>query len=100
MKSILKLSVFSIVVLAFSLNASGQEPKGPNFEKMHKRFDTDNNGSISLEEWTSFKRKKEVPVDRLEKNYASMDADGNGKLTLGELKSNWGKNRGKKKGKE
>ncbi|WP_298237039.1 EF-hand domain-containing protein [uncultured Algibacter sp.] len=101
MKSrILKLGVLSLLSFAFTLTISAQEPKGPNFEKMFKRFDTDKNEFISLEEWTSFKRKKEIPIERLEKNYAAMDTDGNGQLTLGEMKANWGKGRGKKKGKK
>ncbi len=95
-----KFGVLALLLFAFSLTTIAQEKKGPNFEKMHKRFDADANGSISLEEYKSAKRKKEVPVERLEKNYAKLDADGNGALTLAELKENWGKSKGKGKKKK
>ena len=99
MKSIhLKLSIVSIIFLACSFSMSAQERKEPDFDKMFKRLDANKDGSISLEEFKSAKRKKEVPIERLEKNYAAMDADNNGELTLGELKANWGKGRGNKKG--
>lgn len=98
MKSrIIKLALLSLLFTAFTLNAFAQQPKGPNFEKLFKRFDTDKSGFISVEEWISFKRKKDVPKERLKNNYTAMDADGNGELTLGELKANWGKNKGMKK---
>ena len=86
-----KLGLLTLSLFAFSLSTSAQEKKEPNFEKMLKRFDADSNGSISLDEFKSAKRKKEVPAERLEKKYARLDADENGKLTLAELKENWGK---------
>ena len=79
---------------------SAQEKKAPNFEKMYKKFDADADGSVSLDEFKSVKRKKVVPANQLEKNYAKLDTDGNGALTLVELKENWGKGKGKKKKKQ
>lgn len=98
MKSrILNLALLAVLFTTFTINAFAQQPKGPNFEKLFKRFDADKSGFISLEEWLSFKRKKEVPKERLKNNYTAMDADSNGKLTLGEMKANWGRNKGMKK---
>ena len=94
-----KLGLLTLGLFAFSLTMSAQEKKEQNFEKMLKRFDTDTNGSISLDEWKSAKRKNEVPAEKLEKNYARMDADSNGEVTLEELKANFGKPKGKGKGK-
>ena len=94
-----KLGMLALGIFGFSLAMSAQERKAPNFEKMLKRFDADENGSVSLEEFTSAKRKNEVPVERLEKQYARLDADKDGALTLVELKENWRKGKGKGKGK-
>ncbi|XMO87200.1 hypothetical protein AAFN75_02715 [Algibacter sp. AS12] len=94
-----KLGVLALGLFGFSLTMSAQEKKEPNFEKMLKRFDADANGSISLEEFTSAKRKNEIPAEKLEKQYAKLDADKDGAVTLVELKENWGKSKGKGKGK-
>ncbi|WP_346881408.1 hypothetical protein [uncultured Algibacter sp.] len=96
----LKFGVLTLLLFAFTFSISAQEKKAPNFEKMHKRFDADTNGSVSLEEFKSVKRKKEIPAQRLEKKYARLDADGNGALTLDELKENWKKSKGKAKKKQ
>ncbi|GAA4959652.1 EF-hand domain-containing protein [Algibacter aquimarinus] len=100
----MKTSSFKIGILALALFAfstiQAQEKKEPNFEKMLKRFDADNNGSISLEEFKSAKRKKEVPAERLEKNYARLDTNNDGALTLAELKENWIKRKEKNKKKQ
>ncbi|WP_282121733.1 EF-hand domain-containing protein [Algibacter mikhailovii] len=101
MKSIhLKLSVVSIVFLAYSFSMSAQERKEPDFDKMFKRLDANKDGSISLEEFKSAKRKKEVPVERLEKNFAHLDADENGMVTREELEEGWKKAKNKKKNKQ
>ncbi|TNJ44540.1 EF-hand domain-containing protein [Tamlana fucoidanivorans] len=95
--SILKLGACALVFFAFS-SIQAQEKKEPNFDKMLERFDADKNGTISLEEFKSAKRKNEVPEERLEKNFAHLDSDSNGEVTLEELQTNWGK--GKEKGKK
>ena len=97
-----KFGVLTLLLFAFSLSISAQEKKEPNFDRMLKRYDTDANGSISLEEFKSAKRKNEVPAERLEKNYVKLDGDSNGAVTLEELKTNWvkGKAKGKGKGKK
>ena len=94
-----KFGVLTLLLFAFSLSISAQEKKAPNFEKMLLRFDSDDNGSVSLDEFKSAKRKNEVPAERLEKNYAKLDGDSNGEVTLEELKTNWGKEKAKGKGK-
>jgi Ca2+-binding EF-hand superfamily protein len=92
----LKLATLALVFFAIS-TSEAQEKKAPNFEKMLKRFDSDENGSISLEEFKSAKRKKEVAPKKLEKNFAKIDANSDGKVTLEELQSNWDKRKKKKK---
>lgn len=98
MKSnIFKLSAIALGLFACTYTMSAQDKKGPNFDKMFSRFDADESGAITLEEFTSAKRKNEIPVEKLEKQYAKLDADNDGALTLAELKENWKKSRGKKK---
>jgi Ca2+-binding EF-hand superfamily protein len=92
----LKLGTVALALFVFSA-IQAQEKKEPNFEKMHKRFDADANGTVSLEEFKSAKRKNEVPVKKLEKNFARLDSNSDGEMTLEELKENWGKGKGKKK---
>ncbi|MHA7942323.1 EF-hand domain-containing protein [Formosa sp. 3Alg 14/1] len=86
----LKTLTFAMLSLAFSavsFSAQAQDKKRePNPEKMLERMDTDKNGTISLEEFKSVKRKKEVDAKTLEKNFAKIDADSNGQITLEELK--------------
>lgn len=90
-----KLGLLALGFFGFSLSMSAQEKKAPDFEKMLKRFDTDKNETISLEEFKAYKRKNEVPDEALEKRFARMDADQNGAVTLDELKANFNKPKGK-----
>lgn len=86
----MKLKTFAMLSLAFfavSFSIQAQDKKRePNPEKMLERMDTDKNGTISLEEFKSVKRKKEVEAKVLEKNFAKIDTDSNGQITLEELK--------------
>lgn len=95
-----KLVLLALGVFSFSSTLIAQERKKPDLEKMMKRFDTDKNGSISLKEFISVKRKNEVPADRLGKRFNQMDKDENGAVTLKELKAFFEKSKGKKKGKK
>lgn len=95
-----KLVLLALGVFSFSSSLIAQEIKKPDVEKMMKRFDTDKNGSISLKEFISVKRKNEVPADRLGKRFNQMDKDENGAVTLKELKAFFEKSKGKKKGKK
>jgi Ca2+-binding EF-hand superfamily protein len=84
----LKLGVFALSLFAYSQTASAQDQqKRPDPEKMFKGLDTNNDGSVTLEEFKNKERKREIPADRLEKMYGMMDADSNGSVTLEEYKS-------------
>jgi len=97
----LKLATLALAIFACSFTSEAQERKREmDFDKMIARFDTDKNGSISLDEFKSAERKREVEPERLEKMFATLDGDSNGEVTLDELKANWGKNREKGKGKK
>ncbi|MEP3838970.1 MAG: hypothetical protein ABJM36_15095 [Algibacter sp.] len=95
-----KLGVLALGLFGFSLSMSAQEKKEPNFEKILKKFDADENGSVSLEEFKNAKRKNEIPAEKLEKQYVKLDADKDGAVTLVELKENWGKSKGKGRNKK
>jgi|SaaInl85LU_5_DNA_1037374.scaffolds.fasta_scaffold234780_1 Ca2+-binding EF-hand superfamily protein len=96
----LKLGTLVLALCAFT-SMEAQEKKKPDPEKMFKKFDTNEDGSISLEEFKAIKRKNEVPAEKLEKNFARMDEDSDGKVTLEEMIAFREKNKGngKEKGK-
>ncbi|MDW5289482.1 EF-hand domain-containing protein [Formosa sp. PL04] len=89
-----KTITFGILSLAFftvSFSAQAQDQKqdkqAPNPEKQMERLDTDQNGTVSLDEFKSSKRKNDVDPERLEKNFSKMDSDSNGELSLEELQA-------------
>ena len=89
---ILSLAFFSV---SFSAQAQTQGKKQPTPEKQMERLDTDKNGTVSLDEFKSAKRKNDVDPERLEKNFTKMDSDSNGELSLEELQAQ-PKGKGKK----
>lgn len=95
-----KLGLLALGIFGFSLTTSAQEKKAPDFDKMFKRFDTDKNETVSLDEFKAYKRKNEVPADVLEKRFARMDADHNDAVTLDEFKAHFNKPKAKPKKKQ
>ena len=93
----LKLGFIAFAIFSFSLTTQAQEKKKWDLDTFYKSFDKNNDGSITLEEFTSKKRKKEVPVENLKKNYARIDADSNGSVTLEEFKTAMAKAKAKRK---
>ena len=96
--NIVKLSLITLALFAFSLSTYAQEKKKPNPEKVFKRFDLNEDGAITLEEFKNAKRKNEITEEILEKRFNRMDGDKDGLVTLDELKANFAK--AKKKNKE
>ncbi|OBQ55845.1 EF-hand domain-containing protein [Tamlana sp. s12] len=90
----LKLGTLALALFAFT-SVEAQEKKKPDPEKAFKRFDANKDGSVTLEEFKSAKRKKEIPEDKLEKGFNRMDADSDGSVTLEEFKA--AQEKGKKK---
>lgn len=98
--NIVKLSLVTLGLCAFTLAASAQEKKKPNPEQVFKRSDLNKDGSITLEEFKNTKRKKEVAEEALEKRFKRMDADENGLVTLEEFKAHLDKAKAKAKKKK
>lgn len=85
--NIVKLGLLTLSMFAFSLTITAQEKKAPKAKKILNKMDADKDGKISLKEFTSAKRKKEVPVERLEKRFAKMDKNHDKTINLKELKA-------------
>lgn len=88
-------SILSLLALSASLSfaADGDKPKKPpgegdrprhNPEEIFKHLDTNNDKSISLEEFLAGPRAKENP-DKAKEIFAVKDKNNDGKLTMGEL---------------
>ncbi len=58
----------------------------PNPEEIFKKLDTNNDGSLSLDEFKAGPRAQKEP-DKAEAAFKKMDKDNDGKLTLEEFKS-------------
>jgi Ca2+-binding EF-hand superfamily protein len=93
------IQILGIIALATSLSfgedKAPKEKKTPDPEKTFKKLDTDNNGSLSLEEY------KASPMgtragDKAEPKFKKLDTDGNGSVNLDEFKA--GSTGGKAKG--
>jgi Ca2+-binding EF-hand superfamily protein len=93
------IQILGITALATSLSfgedKAPKEKKTPDPEKTFKKLDTDNNGSLSLEEY------KASPMgtragDKAEPKFKKLDTDGNGSVNLDEFKA--GSTGGKAKG--
>ena len=92
MKIILTLGAL-LLSATVALAAEGDKPKKPpgegdrprlNPEEMFKKLDSNNDGSISKEEYLASPRAKEN-AERAEKSFAARDKDKDGKLSKEEF---------------
>ncbi|MCL5130444.1 EF-hand domain-containing protein [Algibacter sp. L4_22] len=97
----LKFGLVIVALCAVSIT-NAQDKKKPDPEKMFASYDTDEDKLISLDEFKTKKRKKEMEAAVLEKRFAKIDADSNGTLTLDEFKAGMakGKDQGNNKKKK
>lgn len=92
----LKLGVLAIGLFAFSqVNAQEKKPQDP--EKMFASFDANTDKMITLDEFKSKKRRKEIQPEQLEKRYTTMDENSDGLVSLEEFKMSMMKVKGGKK---
>ncbi|WP_158847524.1 EF-hand domain-containing protein [Algibacter sp. L1A34] len=89
----LKFGLVIVALCAVSIT-NAQDKKKPDPEKMFASYDTDEDKLISLDEFKSKKRKKEMEAAVLEKRFAKIDTDSNGTLTLDEFKAGMAKGKG------
>jgi hypothetical protein len=73
-----KIAALALTTLAV-LSAGSALAQMPSPEKIHKKWDTNADGGIDKAEW--------VAAGRKEARFAKADADGDGKITLDELKA-------------
>jgi len=95
----LKFGIVVVALCAFSVT-NAQDRKKPDPEKMFASYDADEDKLISLDEYKSKKRKKEMEADVLEKRFAKMDENSDGSVTLEEFKASMNNQKGKGKGKK
>jgi len=77
-----KLAVLALTTLA-AFAAGSALAQMPSPEKIHKAWDKNADGGIDKAEWLAAGRK--------EARFTAADADGDGKITLDELKTGMGK---------
>jgi Ca2+-binding EF-hand superfamily protein len=80
----MKLKIAALVTMVLTtLSAGSALAQMPSPEKIHKAWDTNADGVIDKAEW--------VAAGRKEERFAKADADGDGKITLDELKAGMSK---------
>ena len=77
-----KIAALALTMLA-TLAAGSALAQMPSPEKIHKKWDTNADGGIDKAEW--------VAAGRKEARFAKADADGDGKISLDELKAGMSK---------
>ena len=82
--SLLALAMFGSAAFAADEKPAGEKPKR-NPEEMFKKLDTNNDGSVSKEEFLAGPAGKRDAA-KAEQNFAKRDKDSDGKLTLEEFK--------------
>lgn len=84
-----KIAALALTTLA-ALSAGSALAQMPSPEKIHKAWDKNADGGIDKAEW--------VAAGRKEARFALADADGDGKITLEELKTAMAKRKAQSQG--
>ncbi len=91
------IPILGAMAIATSLTYAQDGPEGrkgpggsgkgrPNPERIFKKLDADNNGSVSLDEFKAGPRAQKDP-EKAEEIFKRIDKDGNGELSLEEFKN-------------
>jgi hypothetical protein len=79
---------FIIVAMfgCFSSQAQQERKRKLHPETILSKMDTDENGTVSLDEFKATRRNKNLKVEVIEKRFKRMDEDASGEVDLDELK--------------
>lgn len=93
MRKFFAMLMVGAVALGVSLGAMAQEKKKdapqkprPNPEELFKKLDKNNDGKVTLDEFTAMAKEKEMK-ERMEKRFKMLDKGNKGYLTLDDMKN-------------
>lgn len=82
-----KVSLLVAAILGIFSTQAQQKRRGqPNPDKIMAKVDSDENGTISLEEFKAARMNQDFKDEVVEKRFRQMDMDDNGQVNLDELK--------------
>lgn len=94
----LKFSVLVVCLFAFTqINAQDTKREKPTPAERFAKIDTNQDGVLSLEEFSAKKGKKETTAEEQAERFAKIDTDANGTISLEEFSAKKGKKKKKKK---
>ncbi|OZV69076.1 EF-hand domain-containing protein [Winogradskyella aurantia] len=82
-----RVSFIIVVMFGYFTSQAQQERKRElHPETILSKMDTDENGTVSLDEFKATRRNKNLKVEVVEKRFKLMDEDASGEVDLDELK--------------